>query len=184
MNSTKFGKILRKSRDSFSYFQLGIYTEKSDSLHHICKSIFCSLMMLLLNNITMQLALWGHKHCLSYLMSSSKNISSHFMSWNWHKNNKGEGGVFIIFIYLCFHFLFFFFQFLDSPSQKNLPWGIFTKKWLLTNILTSNRSLCFCVTVCLFICLSVFWCLDYSRTNEEIFIKILCGLDLAKGRSY
>ena len=37
---------------------------------------------------------------------------------------------------------------------------------------TSTSSLCFWVQiVCLFVCLSVFWCLDYSRINEQIFIK-------------
>ena len=37
---------------------------------------------------------------------------------------------------------------------------------------TSTSSLCFGVQiVCLFVCLSVFWCLGYSRINEQIFIK-------------
>ena len=37
---------------------------------------------------------------------------------------------------------------------------------------TSTSSLCFWVQiVCLFVCLSVFLCLDYSRINEQIFIK-------------
>ena len=37
---------------------------------------------------------------------------------------------------------------------------------------TSTNSLCFWVQiVCLFVCLSVFWCLDYSRINEQIFIN-------------
>ena len=37
---------------------------------------------------------------------------------------------------------------------------------------TSTSSLCFWLQiVCLFVGLSVFWCLDYSRINEQIFIK-------------
>ena len=67
----------------------------------------------------MQFSLWGHKPSLWYLLSLSKNIFSHFMSWNLHKDNKEGGGIFIIFInyYFYFYFLLFFFQFLDSPSQ-------------------------------------------------------------------
>ena len=46
-----------KSRDSFSYFQFGIYRE-TDSLHHKhTKSIFCFPMISLLNDVTMQLSL-------------------------------------------------------------------------------------------------------------------------------
>ena len=41
---------------------------------------------------------------------------------------------------------------------------------------TSTSSLCFWVQiVCLFVCLSVFWCLDYSRINEQIFVKKFVG---------
>ena len=56
---------------------------------------------------------------------------------------------------------------------------------------TSTSSLCFWVQiVCLFVCLSVFWCLDYSRINEQIFIKKLLWVGpgqrkkLLKGRSH
>ena len=37
-------------------------------------------MMSLLSDVTMQLSLWGYKPSLWYLLSLSKNISSHFMS--------------------------------------------------------------------------------------------------------
>ena len=37
---------------------------------------------------------------------------------------------------------------------------------------TFTSSLCFCVLiVCLFVCLSVFLCLDHSRIKKQIFIK-------------
>ena len=134
-------------------------------------------MMSLLSDVTMQLSLWGHKPSLWYLLSLIKNISSHFMFWNSHKDNKERGGVVIIFIKLLFlfHFLFFF----SIPWQsitKKLPCMIFTKKWPLSNIFTSTSSLCFCLLiVCLFNCLGFFLCvcLDYSKTNEQIFIKNL-----------
>ena len=57
-----------------------------------------------------------------------------------------------MFIYFCFLFNFNFL----TVHHKNLPRVIFTKKWLLTNIFTSTRSLCFCVLFCLFVYLSVF----------------------------
>ena len=64
------------------------------------------------------------------------------------------------FLFISVFFSFFFlFQFLDRPSQKRV---IFTKKWLLTNIFTSSRSFFCC-------------CLDYSRTNGQIFIKKFVG---------
>ena len=62
--------------------------------------------------------------------------------------------VYLSCLFISVFFFFFFFQFLDSPSQK-FTLSILTKKWLLTNIFTSTRSLCL---LCAFlsICLPVF----------------------------
>ena len=93
---------------------------------------------------------------------------------------------FLLNYYFCFYFLFFSFNSL-TVHHKKLACVIFTKKGPLSNIFTSTRSLCFCVLivclfvwvffwffffcVCVVVCLCV--CLDYSRTNEQIFIKKL-----------
>ena len=113
----------------------------------------------------MQFSLWGHKPSLWYLLSLSKNISSHFMSWNWHKDNK-EGVVYSSFLLIIISvFIFSFFS-----HHKNLPWVIFTKKWLLSYILPPPAVYVFGCKLFVYLSVSVFWCLDYSRINEQIFI--------------
>ena len=126
---------------------MGIHSETA-SLHHIRKkSIFCFLMMSLLSDVTMQLSLWYHKPSLWYLLSLSKNISSHFMSWNWHKHNKEGGGIFIIFINTISVLLSLFSFNSLTVHHKKLPCVILTKKWPLSNIFTSTSSLCFYVLI-------------------------------------
>ena len=113
-----------------------------------------------------------------------------FMSWNWHKYNWEGSGVFVMFIYFCFFFFFFcflffffvcLFQFLDSPSQK-FTLSNFDQEVACNQYLYLYQEFMF--VVCFFVYLSAcFWCLDYSRTNEQIFIKNLWVGPL-KGRNY
>ena len=133
-------------------------------------------MMSLLSDVTTQLSLWGHKPSLWYLLSLIKNISSHFMFWNLHKDNKEGGGIVIIFIKLLFLFYFlFFFQFLDSRSQ-NITMHYFHQEVTFKQYFHLHQQFMF-----LFAYLSRFFffffflcvCLDYSKTNEQIFIKNL-----------
>ena len=128
----------------------------------------------------MQFSLWGHKPCLWYLQSLSKNISSHIMSWNWHKDNKegggGGGGCVIYSSFLLIIISVFIFSFFLS-----IPWQSITKiyhEWFSSRsdfqaIFYLHQQFMFLNANCLSICLSVcfFWCLDYSRINEQIFIK-------------
>ena len=79
---------------------------------------------------------------------------------------------FLLIIISVFIVCFFSFNSL-TIHHKNLPWVIFTKKWLLSYILPPPAVYVFgCkLFVYLSVCLTVFWCLDYSRINEQIFIK-------------
>ena len=73
--------------------------------------------------------------------------------------------VFFLFVFVCL------FQFLDSPSQK-FTLSNFDQEVAFNQYLYLYQELMF--VVCFFVYLSAcFWCLDYSRTNEQIFIKNL-----------
>ena len=74
-----------------------------------------------------------------------------------------------MFLYSWFFFFFFFFNFL-TVHHKKFSLSDFHQKQAFNQYFTSTRNLCFCV---LLANLSFFWCLDYSRTNEQIFIKIV-----------
>ena len=77
-----------------------------------------------------------------------------------------------LFISGFFCFCFFFvclFQFLDSPSQK-FTLSNFDQEVAFNQYFYLYQEFMF--VVCFFVYLSAcFWCLDYSRTNEQIFIK-------------
>ena len=81
-----------------------------------------------------------------------------------------------LFISVFFFFFFFFFfvclfQFLDSPSQK-FTLSNFDQEVAFNQYFYLYQEFMF--VVCFFVYLSAcFWCLDYSRTNEQIFIKNL-----------
>ena len=62
-------------------------------------------------------------------------------------------------------------QFLDSPSQK-FTLSNFDQEVAFNQYFYLYQE--FMLVVCFFVYLSAcFWCLDYSRTNEQIFIKNL-----------
>ena len=91
------------------------------------------------------------------------------MSWNWHKHNKEGGGIFIIFINtISVLFSLFFFQFLNGPSQK-ITMCDFNQEVTFKQYFYLHQQFMFLCANCLFV-----WffcvCLDYSRTNEQIFI--------------
>ena len=107
----------------------------------------------------MQFSLWGHKPSLWYLLSLSKNISSHFMSWNGHKDNKEGGGGGVVYssfllIIISFYSFSFLFQFLDSPSQK-FTMSDFHQEVTFKLYFTSTSM--FLGANCLSICLSVYF---------------------------
>ena len=83
--------------------------------------------------------------------------------------------VYLSCLFICVFFLFFFFvclfQFLDSPSQK-FTLSNFDQEVAFNQYFYLYQEFMF--VVCFFVYLSAcFWCLDYSRTNEQIFIKNL-----------
>ena len=70
-----------------------------------------------------------------------------------------------VFFFVCL------FQFLDSPSQK-FTLSNFDQEVAFNQYFYLYQEFMF--VVCFFVYLSAcFWCLDYSRTNEQIFIKNL-----------
>ena len=76
-------------------------------------------------------------------------------------------------VFFLFFFLFFvcLFQFLDSPSQK-FTLSNFDQEVAFNQYFYLYQEFMF--VVCFFVYLSAcFWCLDYARTNEQIFIKNL-----------
>ena len=75
-------------------------------------------MMSLLNDVTMQLLVWGHKHCLWFLLSFVKDISSDFIDIKIIKRVVVYSSFLLIF---SFSFFSSFFQFPDSPLQKVYP---------------------------------------------------------------
>ena len=83
--------------------------------------------------------------------------------------------VYLSCLFISGFFLFFFvfvclFQFLDSPSQK-FTLSNFDQEVAFNQYFYLYQEFMF--VVCFFVYLSAcFWCLDYSRTNEQIFIKI------------
>ena len=71
----------------------------------------------------------------------------------------------VFFLFVCL------FQFLDSPSQK-FTLSNFDQEVAFNQYFYLYQEFMF--VVCFFVYLSAcFWCLDYSRTNEQIFIKNL-----------
>ena len=93
--------------------------------------------------------------------------------------NKERGGIVIIFFKLLFLFYFlFFFQFLDSRSQK-ITMHDFHQKVTFKQYFHLHQQFMFlfanCLPICLGFFLFFFLCvrLDYSKTNEQIFIKNL-----------
>ena len=73
----------------------------------------------------------------------------------------------------CFFVVFFvcLFKFLDSPSQK-FTLSNFDQEVACNQYFYLYQEFMF--VVCFFVYLSAcFWCLDYSRTNEQIFLKNL-----------
>ena len=76
-----------------------------------------------------------------------------------------------LFISVFVFFFFCLFQFLDSPSQK-FTLSNFDQEVAFNQYFYLYQEFMF--VVCFFVYLSAcFWCLDYSRTNEQIFIKNL-----------
>ena len=76
-----------------------------------------------------------------------------------------------LFISVIFFFFVCLFQFLDSPSQK-FTLSNFDQEVAFNRYFYLYQEFMF--VVCFFVYLSAcFWCLDYSRTNEQIFIKNL-----------
>ena len=81
--------------------------------------------------------------------------------------------VYLSCLFISVFFLFFFclFQFLDSPSQK-FTLSNFDQEVAFNQYFYLYQEFMFVVGF--FVYLSAcFWCLDYSRTNEQIFIKNL-----------
>ena len=79
--------------------------------------------------------------------------------------------LFISGFFLVFFCFVCFFQFLDSPSQK-FTLSNFDQEVAFNQYFYLYQEFMF--VVCFFVYLSAcFWCLDYSRTNEQIFIKNL-----------
>ena len=79
--------------------------------------------------------------------------------------------LFILFFFCFFFFFVCLFQFLDSPSQK-FTLSNFDQEVAFNQYFYLYQKFMF--VVCFFVYLSAcFWCLDYSRTNEQIFIKNL-----------
>ena len=80
----------------------------------------------------------------------------------------------VVYLSCLFISVFFFvclFQFLDSPSQK-FTLSNFDQEVAFNQYFYLYQEFMF--VVCFFVYLSAcFWCLDYSRTNEQIFIKDL-----------
>ena len=81
----------------------------------------------------------------------------------------------VVYLSCLFISVFFFFvclfQFLDSPSQK-FTLSNFDQEVAFNQYFYLYQEFMF--VVCFFVYLSAcFWCLDYSRTNEQIFIKNL-----------
>ena len=79
----------------------------------------------------------------------------------------------VVYLSCLFISVFFFclFQFLDSSSQK-FTLSNFDQEVAFNQYLYLYQEFMF--VVCFFVYLSAcFWCLDYSRTNEQIFIKNL-----------
>ena len=77
----------------------------------------------------------------------------------------------VVYLSCLFSSVFFcLFQFLDSPSQK-FTLSNFDQEVAFNQYFYLYQEFMF--VVCFFVYLSAcFWCLDYSRTNEQIFIKI------------
>ena len=140
-----------------------------------------------LSDVTMQLSLWGHKPSLWYLLTLSKNISSHFMAWNWHKHNKEGGDIFIIFINYYFSFIFsFFFQYLDSPSQK-ITMRDFHQEVIFKQYFYLHQQFIFLCANCLIVSLFFFfffWCVCVYITlelmNRSLFKNLWVGPDWRK----
>ena len=79
--------------------------------------------------------------------------------------------LFIFLLFICFFGFFFvcLFQFLDSPSKK-FTLSNFDQEVAFNQYFYLYQEFMF--VVCFFVYLSAcFWCLDYSRTTEQIFIK-------------
>ena len=78
----------------------------------------------------------------------------------------------VVYLSCLFISVFFcLFQFLDSPSQK-FTLSNFDQEVAFNPYFYLYQEFMF--VVCFFVYLSAcFWCLDYSRTNEQIFIKNL-----------
>ena len=73
-------------------------------------------------------------------------------------------------VFFCFFFVCLF-QFLDSPSQK-FTLSNFDQEVAFNQYFYLYQEFMF--VVCFFVYLSAcFWCLDYSRTDEQFFIKNL-----------
>ena len=71
----------------------------------------------------------------------------------------------------------FFFQFLDSPSQKITLRDFHQEVTFKQNFYLHQQFMFLCVN-CLFLFYLFFFvcvCLDYSRTNEQIFILKFVG---------
>ena len=76
-----------------------------------------------------------------------------------------------VFFFVFFFFFVCLFQFLDSPSQE-FTVSNFDQELAFNQYFYLYQEFRF--VVCFFVYLSAcFWCLDYSRTNEQIFIKKL-----------
>ena len=80
-----------------------------------------------------------------------------------------------MFIYFCFLFRFNFL----TVHHKKFTLSDFHQEVAFNQYFYLHQEFMFLCSF-LSVCLSVFWCLDYSRTNEQIFIKNFVGRTWSK----
>ena len=81
-----------------------------------------------------------------------------------------------MFIYFWFFFVFFCFNFL-TVHHKKFTLSDFHQEQAFNQYFYLYQEFMFLCAFCQF---GFFWCLDYSRTNEQIFIKNFVGRTWSK----